>query len=78
MNEICGELLGLNLYRETTSRIQQRNVQKILEELRRIGMNSYYGLKEDRVLDRWEAGMRWKILWDVRWLLEKKVEYCRN
>ena len=78
LSQIVGELLGLTLYRETTAKIQHRNVSRIMEELRRIGLSPYYSIEDGRVMDPFDDGIRWRILWDVRWLLQGRVQYCRN
>lgn len=50
-------------------------MEKILGELRRIGLSAYYGVTGAQVLT--EEGIRWRILGDLRWLIEGKIEFCR-
>ena len=73
LSEVCSELLNINLYRETTNRIQQTNIDKILGELRRIGLTAFY-LTDREEVQRSEQ-IRWKILSHIMSLIEGNVFY---
>lgn len=50
-------------------------MEKILGELRRIGLGDYYHIKKEDVMRR-EDELRWKIVWDLKWLIDGKIEFC--
>lgn len=72
LTDVCREMLSINIYKETTSKIQEKNVEKILGELRRIGLKDYFGVQKEMAM-RSDDEMRWKILGDLKWVIHGNI-----
>jgi hypothetical protein len=48
------------------------NVEKILGELRRIGLGDYFNITREAVMGV-NDDLRWKIVWDLKWIVDGKI-----
>lgn len=72
LTDVCHEMLSINIYKETTSKIQEKNVEKILGELRRIGLKDYFGVQKELAMGS-DDEIRWKILGDLKWVIHGNI-----
>lgn len=67
-------MLDIKLHKETTPQILINNIEKILSELRKIGLTEYYSITKETVMSV-EDTARWKILNDLKWLIDGKIHF---